>query len=200
MWSIHIFFSINIGEIFVKDPSGLTNQRMMRVQARVSDSQFHSVVMVQIQITKYTEDETFKFVPSVIAKSVMEIVENKEPVGIVNPIGYETGDQINFRILNPIPEFQIGKVSGILRVTPNIIFDREEVSFYAVHVEAWKVANPSMVARMLVNFTVADMNDNPPVFTQRRFYKAIDIDNDVGAELMFVSAVDADAGDNARIR
>jgi len=184
----------------VKDPEGFINQRMLMVKAQVSDSLFHSAVMVQIQIVKYTEDENFRFVPTVRHAAVVEIVKNTKPIGVVNPIGYDIGEQIRFRILNPIPEFTIGEVSGLIEVASGVVFDREVTPFIEMHIEAWKVSNPVVVARLVMNVTVVDKNDNKPLFTQSKFYKAIDIDNAVGTELMTVTATDADAGQNARIR
>ncbi|XP_066917747.1 protocadherin Fat 1-like [Clytia hemisphaerica] len=189
------------GDVFVKDPNKLTNQRMLMVQAKVSDSLFHSIVSFQIQIIRYKEDSNFKFIPSVISAQVVENQENTDkPIGLVNPIGYLIGEQIHFRILNPVPVFKMGTVSGLIEVNPNSTFDREEIANYEIHVEAWKVNNPQMVARALVNVTVADQNDNKPEFVQKKFYKAIDIDDAVGTDLLMVTAVDRDAGENAQIR
>ena len=198
--SINVQF-FSLGDVYVKDPSKLTNQRMLMVQAKVSDSLFHSIVSFQIQIIRYKEDSNFKFIPPVISSQVVENQDNTDkPIGLVNPIGYLIGEQIHFRILNPVPVFKIGTVSGLIEVNPNSTFDREEIPNYEIHVEAWKVSNPQMVARALVNVTVADQNDNKPEFVQKKFYKAIDIDDGVGTDLLMVTAVDRDAGENARIR
>lgn len=169
-------------------------------QVSVSDSDFSSILVVQIKLTKYVEHDTFRFVPKTSRASVTENENVTKDIAVVNPIGYLTGEQLRFRMLNPQPEFEIGELSGIVKVSPGVVFDREKKPFYALHIEAWKLSNREMVARTVVNITVQDINDNPPKFEQKKFYKAIDIDNDVGTPLLSVTAIDADVGDNAKIR
>lgn len=170
------------------------------VQAIVSDSGFDSAVMVQIQLTKYKDDSTFRFVSQTFVSSVTENKTVDRAVVVVNPIGYEIGQRLRFRILNPTREFEIGEISGIITVPKGVIFDREKQAFYTLHVEAYRMSSPQVVARTMVNVTIEDINDNPPVFEQKRFYKAIDIDNNIGALLLSVTATDADVGENAKIR
>lgn len=170
------------------------------VQAKVSDPLFHSVVMVQIQMVRYSEDTIFKFFPPIITAGVTENEETIAPIALVNPIGYRIGEQIRFRILNPTPEFKIGETSGLIEVASNKTFDREVTPFFEINIEAWKVNDLEMVARVVLNITVADKNDNAPTFLRKKFYKAIDIDNNVGTDLVAVVALDKDAGMNAKIR
>ena len=188
------------GDCYVKDPSKLTNQRMVMVQAKVSDPLFHSVVMVQIQMVRYSEDAIFKFFSPIITSHVTENVKTIKPIALVNPIGYRIGEQIRFRILNPAPEFKIGETSGLVEMASNKTFDREVTPFVEINIEAWKVNNLEMVARVVLNVTVADKNDNVPTFSRKKFYKAIDIDYNVGTDLVAVLALDKDAGMNANIR
>ena len=170
------------------------------VQAKVSDSLFHSVVMVQIQMVRYSEDAIFKFFPPIITATVTENEKTDSPIALVNPVGYQIGEQIRFRMLNPLPDFKIGETSGLIEVDSNKTFDREVTPFFKIHIEAWKLDKSEMVARVLLNVTIADKNDNKPIFTRKKFYKAIDIDNNVGTDLVTVEAIDKDAGRNAKIR
>ena len=192
--------SFYAGDCFVKDPTKLTNQRMVMVQAKVSDTLFHSVVMVQIQMVRYSQDTIFKFFPPTITATVTENEETTAPITLVNPIGYQIGEQIRFRMLNPLPRFTIGETSGLIEVVSNETFDREVTPFFEIHIEAWKMDDLKMVARAVLNVTVADKNDNAPTFLRKKFYKAIDIDYGVGTDLVSVFALDKDAGMNAKIR
>lgn len=173
---------------------------MMMVQATVSDSEFSSSVMVQIKLSKYKEDATFRFASQTFVSSVVENKTVEEAVLVVNPIGYQVGEQLRFRILNPTPEFEIGKLSGIITVPQGVIFDREKQAFHILHIEAWRMRSPQNVARAMVNVSIEDINDNPPVFQNKKFYKAINIDSNVGTPLLEVKATDVDYGKNAIIK
>ena len=58
---------------------------------------------------------------------------------------------------------------------------------------------PTVKARTSINLTVIDKNDNNPVFTQTKYYRAVDIDSKASRELLRVKATDADSGDHANI-
>ena len=174
---------------------------MIAVNVFVSDGVYRARKVFQIVLTQYKPDATFKFVYETYNSTLMEDVKSAKTVRVVNPIGYIIGQQLHFRLLNPTPIFEIGEISGVLRTKTNASFDSETTPFYIVHIEASTVyKNKKVVARTTVNVTIGDVNDNAPVFSAKKYYRAVDIDMSGSTDLLQVFATDADSGENAKIR
>lgn len=79
------------------------------------------------------------------------------------------------------------------------LLDREARSHYQLIIEALDGGVPPLRSQLLVNVTVQDVNDNPPIFNRTRYTANISENATVGTPILAVEAVDADIGDNGRI-
>ncbi|XP_008833756.1 protocadherin alpha-11 [Nannospalax galili] len=77
--------------------------------------------------------------------------------------------------------------------------DREKVSAYDLVVTAHDGGSPSLWASASVSVEVADVNDNAPAFAQPEYTVFVKENNPPGAHIFTVSAVDADAQENALV-
>ncbi|XP_034373831.1 protocadherin alpha-5 isoform X14 [Arvicanthis niloticus] len=77
--------------------------------------------------------------------------------------------------------------------------DRETIANYDVVVTARDGGSPSLCATASVSVEVADVNDNAPVFAQPEYTVFVKENNPPGAHIFTVSAVDADAQENALV-
>ena len=77
--------------------------------------------------------------------------------------------------------------------------DREQVGNYQVTVLAHDGGTPSKQGSLLINITVADANDNEPVFTNKTFEASIPEDTPVNRTVTRVTAFDNDQGVNSQI-
>uniref|UniRef100_A0A8C6N5Z8 Protocadherin alpha 2 n=1 Tax=Mus spicilegus TaxID=10103 RepID=A0A8C6N5Z8_MUSSI len=77
--------------------------------------------------------------------------------------------------------------------------DRETISNYDVIVTARDGGSPSLLATASVSVEVADVNDNAPVFAQPEYTVFVKENNPPGAHIFTVSAMDADAQENALV-
>ncbi|XP_029420537.1 LOW QUALITY PROTEIN: protocadherin alpha-9-like [Nannospalax galili] len=77
--------------------------------------------------------------------------------------------------------------------------DRETKADYKVVVTARDGGSPSLWATVSVSVEVADVNDNAPVFAQPEYTVFVKENNPPGAHIFTVSAVDADAQENALV-
>lgn len=77
--------------------------------------------------------------------------------------------------------------------------DREQVEFYWLNVSARDRGRPARVGYLLVNVTVLDVNDNPPIFQQSDYVIQINESSPVGTEIVTVRATDKDSQDNSRL-
>ncbi|KAL0131096.1 hypothetical protein PUN28_002587 [Cardiocondyla obscurior] len=77
--------------------------------------------------------------------------------------------------------------------------DREQVEFYSLNVCARDRGRPPRLGYLLVNVTVLDVNDNPPVFQQSDYVVALNESAPVGTKVLTVHATDKDSEDNAKL-
>lgn len=77
--------------------------------------------------------------------------------------------------------------------------DREQVEFYSLNVCARDRGQPPRLGYLLVNVTVLDVNDNPPVFQQSDYVVALDESAPIGTKVLTVYATDKDLEDNSKL-
>lgn len=81
----------------------------------------------------------------------------------------------------------------------NGVLDRETISSYSLVIEALDGGAPPLRGEMTVNITIQDVNDNPPVFNQSRYYAVVPENATVGTHVLEVTATDADSEENGQI-
>ncbi|CAG9763039.1 unnamed protein product [Ceutorhynchus assimilis] len=81
----------------------------------------------------------------------------------------------------------------------NGYLDRETCEFYSLVIEALDGGTPPLKGEMTVNITIQDVNDNPPIFNQSRYFASIQENSTLGTSVLQVLATDDDAGDNSQI-
>ncbi|XP_058790848.1 cadherin-related tumor suppressor [Phymastichus coffea] len=77
--------------------------------------------------------------------------------------------------------------------------DREQVEYYYLNVCAKDRGKPPRLGCLLVNVTVLDVNDNPPVFQQSDYVVAVNESASIGTHVLTVRAIDKDIDDNAKL-
>ncbi|XP_071088266.1 protocadherin-11 X-linked-like isoform X1 [Haliotis cracherodii] len=87
----------------------------------------------------------------------------------------------------------------VLRVIVNSPLDRETKDFYQLRIEARDGGRPPNVGELLVNISVTDENDNPPIFSQDDYHTNISEALPNTSIILTVHATDLDSGDNGRV-
>lgn len=77
--------------------------------------------------------------------------------------------------------------------------DREQVEFYSLNLCARDRGKPPRIGCLLVNVTVLDVNDNPPIFQQSDYVIALNESVPVGTTVLTVKASDKDIDDNSKL-
>ena len=188
-----------VGEIYVHNPSFAESQSPLSLNAYVNDGRYDGYCEVKIHLLPYQPSNGFKFVWDIYNASVYENIEGPTFIKLLNPVGYKPGEQLSFKLLNLQHLFDIDGSNGFVTTKPSVILDREEFPYFTVQIESNIHGKPSVKARACINLTVIDENDNNPVFTQAKYYRAVDIDSKTSRELLRVKATDADSGDHANI-
>lgn len=77
--------------------------------------------------------------------------------------------------------------------------DREQVEFYSLNICVRDRGRPPRLGYLLVNVTVLDVNDNPPVFQQSDYVVTLNESAPVGTKVLTVHATDKDSEDNSKL-
>ena len=108
-------------------------------------------------------------------------------------------DGLVYRIVMGSEHFWINAITGVIAVNRDI--DREIVPQLNLTIMAILLTEPSLgSAESVVVVTVEDINDNPPIFNEQMYLKALlTTEISVNESLLQVTASDADSGLNALI-
>ena len=87
--------------------------------------------------------------------------------------------------------------AGVLRVASNL--DREVKESYEFMVVASDQGVPSRSSEVLVNITLTDIDDNPPVFTERFYITTLNGTTNTDSLVTSVLCTDQDIGENAAV-
>lgn len=94
-------------------------------------------------------------------------------------------------------DFIIESTSGIVRTLRRL--DRENVPFYQLKAFAVDKGIPALKTPVVVQVTVLDVNDNPPVFEKDEFDIYVEENSPIGLVVARIVAMDPDEGTNAQI-
>ncbi|XP_075389513.1 cadherin-23 isoform X2 [Tenrec ecaudatus] len=107
--------------------------------------------------------------------------------------------QVEYSIVDgdPLGEFLISPVEGVLRVCKDVELDRETIAFYNLTICARDRGVPPLSSTMLVGIRVLDINDNDPVLLNLPMNITISENSPVSSFVAHILASDADSGCNA---
>ncbi|XP_035790783.1 fat-like cadherin-related tumor suppressor homolog isoform X2 [Anopheles albimanus] len=172
-----------------------------RLAVRVSDGKFAKVAQVNINV-ETSENSGLIFQRQIYEGSIMENSTKISTVAVVNVLGSNLNEHIEFSILNPTDMFRIGLTSGAIQTTGRK-FDREVRDNYELIVEA-RSQQPDRekprVAHVIVNVTILDINDNCPMFVNLPYYAVVSVDDPRGSVITKVHALDLDSFENGEVR
>ncbi|XP_061164088.1 putative protocadherin beta-18 [Saccostrea echinata] len=85
------------------------------------------------------------------------------------------------------------------KVVVNVELDREKIDTYDITVTCSDSGTPPLNSSSTFQVTVIDMNDHSPIFLKTTYYAEMYENNNIGIEILKVSALDFDIGINADI-
>ncbi|XP_056152228.1 putative protocadherin beta-18 [Lampris incognitus] len=144
-------------------------------------------------------------VPVLYLKSLTNPVpENASPgteVGIINvqDRDSEKNKQVHCSIQNNVPFKLVPSIKNYYSLVTTGPLDRELVSDYNITITATDEGSPPLSSSKSVQLSVADVNDNPPVFEEQSFNAYVTENNKPGSTLCSVSALDPDWRQNGTV-
>ncbi|XP_076020943.1 protocadherin gamma-A11-like [Genypterus blacodes] len=143
--------------------------------------------------------------PVIYEKSLTNpIAENVSPgteVGIINvqDRDSEKNRQVRCSIQPNVPFKLVPSIKNYYSLVSTAHLDRELVSEYNITITATDEGSPPLSSSKTVHLSVADVNDNPPVFEEQSYSAYVTENNKPGSTLCSVTARDPDWRQNGTV-
>ncbi|XP_061900017.1 protocadherin beta-15-like [Entelurus aequoreus] len=143
--------------------------------------------------------------PVINVKSLSNPVpENVSPgteVGIINvqDRDSEQNGQVRCSIQHNVPFKLVPSIKNYYSLVTTGQLDRELVSDYNITISATDEGSPPLSSSKSLHLSVADINDNPPVFEEQSYSAYVSENNKAGSTLCSVSARDPDWRQNGTV-
>ncbi|XP_077103421.1 protocadherin gamma-A11-like isoform X35 [Siphateles boraxobius] len=143
--------------------------------------------------------------PIVVIKSlnspVPENALSGTEVGIINvqDRDSETNGQVRCSIQQNVPFKLVPSIKNYYSLVTTGELDRELLSDYNITITATDEGSPPLSSTKNIHLTVADVNDNPPVFEEQNYRAHVQENNKPGSSICSVSATDPDWRQNGTV-
>ncbi|KAM8910662.1 protocadherin gamma-A11-like isoform 31-T31 [Spinachia spinachia] len=155
---------------------------------------------VIIDVTDVNDNAPLIFMKS-LSNHIPENVSPGTEVGIVNvqDRDSEANRQVRCSIQQSVPFKLVPSIKNYYSLVTTGQLDRELESDYNITITATDEGSPPLSSSKTVQLSVADINDNPPVFEEQSYSAYVTENNKVGSTLCSVTARDPDWRQNGTV-
>ncbi|XP_069027590.1 uncharacterized protein [Embiotoca jacksoni] len=159
-----------------------------------------SEAKVIIDVTDVNDNAPVIYVKS-LSNSIPENVSPGTEVGIINvqDRDSENNRQVRCSIQQGVPFKLVPSIKNYYSLVTTGQLDRELVSDYNITITATDEGSPPLSSSKTVQLSVADINDNPPVFEEQSYSTYVTENNKPGSTLCSVTARDPDWRQNGTV-
>nr|XP_046262614.1 protocadherin beta-15-like [Scatophagus argus] len=159
-----------------------------------------SEAKVIIDVTDVNDNAPMIYVKS-LTNPIPENVSPGTEVGIINvqDRDSETNRKVRCSIQQNVPFKLVPSIKNYYSLVSTGQLDREVVSDYNITISATDEGSPPLSSSKTVQLSVADINDNPPVFEEQSYSAYVSENNKHGSTLCSVSARDPDWRQNGTV-
>ncbi|XP_042275332.1 protocadherin beta-16-like [Thunnus maccoyii] len=171
----------------------------MRVQAK-DGLGLTSYAKVIIDVTDMNDNAPVIYLKS-LSNPIPENVSPGTEVGIINvqDRDSENNGQVRCSIQQGAPFKLVPSIKNYYSLVTTGQLDRELVSDYNITITATDEGSPPLSSSKTVQLSVADINDNPPVFEEQSYSAYVTENNKPGSTLCSVTAWDPDWRQNGTV-
>ncbi|XP_042275413.1 protocadherin beta-15-like [Thunnus maccoyii] len=196
-------FSLNskTGEIKVTGPLDFESDSKYEMRIDAKDSYgLSSDSKVIIDITDVNDNAPVIYMKS-LTNPIPENVSPGTEVGIINvqDRDSENNGQVRCSIQQGAPFKLVPSIKNYYSLVTTGQLDRELVSDYNLTITATDEGSPPLSSSKTVQLSVADINDNPPVFEEQSYSAYVTENNKPGSTLCSVTARDPDWRQNGTV-
>ncbi|XP_033830459.1 protocadherin beta-15-like [Periophthalmus magnuspinnatus] len=196
-------FSINqkTGEVVVSGKNDYEKTSSYELHISAKDGLgLVSYTTLIVEITDVNDNApiiTLKSLTNQIPESVLPGTE----VGIINvqDRDSENNRQVRCSLQTGVPFKLVPSIKNYYSLVTTEQLDRELVSDYNITITATDEGSPPLSSSKTVHLTVADINDNPPVFEEQSYSAHVTENNKPGSTLCSVAARDPDWRQNGTV-
>ncbi|XP_022625486.1 uncharacterized protein LOC111239848, partial [Seriola dumerili] len=159
-----------------------------------------SYATLMIEITDINDNAPVIFLKS-LSNPIPENVSPGTEVGIINvqDRDSENNRQVRCSIQQNVPFKLVPSIKNYYSLVTTGQLDRELVSDYNITITATDEGSPPLSSSKTVELSVADINDNPPVFEEQSYSAYVTENNKPGSTLCSVTARDPDWRQNGTV-
>ncbi|XP_077103426.1 protocadherin gamma-A11-like isoform X40 [Siphateles boraxobius] len=191
----------NSGEIKVKGPIDFEEEVIYEMLIEGKDGAgLSSDTKIIIEVTDVNDNS-----PIIVIKSLNSPVPENAltgtEVGIINvqDRDSENNGQVLCSIQQNVPFKLVPSIKNYYSLVTTGELDRELLSDYNITITATDEGSPPLSSTKNIHLTVADVNDNPPVFEQQNYRAHVQENNKPGSSICSVSATDPDWRQNGTV-
>ncbi|KAM6952971.1 protocadherin beta-15-like [Lycodopsis pacificus] len=196
-------FSLNskTGEVTVAESIDYEKESSYEMQISAKDGLgLASYATVIIEITDINDNAPVIYLKS-LTNPIPENVSPGTEVGIINvqDRDSETNRQVRCSIQQHVPFKLVPSIKNYYSLVTTGQLDRELESDYNITITATDEGSPPLSSSKTVQLSVADINDNPPVFEEQSYSAYVTENNKPGSTLCSVTARDPDWRQNGTV-
>uniref|UniRef100_A0AAQ5ZXV5 Cadherin domain-containing protein n=1 Tax=Amphiprion ocellaris TaxID=80972 RepID=A0AAQ5ZXV5_AMPOC len=199
---IHVFsIDPKTGEIRTTDLIDFEEKSSFEIIVEAKDGLgLTSYAKVLIDITDINDNAPVIYLKS-LTNPMPENVSPGTEVGIINvqDRDSENNRQVRCFIQQNVPFKLVPSIKNYYSLVSTGQLDREVVSDYNITISATDEGSPPLSSSKSVQLSVADINDNPPVFEEQSYSAYVSENNKPGSTLCSVSARDPDWRQNGTV-
>ncbi|XP_078810603.1 protocadherin beta-15-like [Oryzias latipes] len=192
---------VKVGEILVKGAIDYESTTSFEIRVKARDGLgLSSYAKVIISITDVNDNAPIISLNS-LSSSIPENAPPGTEVGIINVQDRDSdkNGQVRCSIQANAPFKLVPSIKNYYSVVSTGQLDRELVSDYNITISATDEGSPPLFSSKTVHLSVADINDNPPVFEEQSYSAYVSENNQAGSTLCSVSARDPDWRQNGTV-
>ncbi|XP_061581313.1 protocadherin beta-15-like isoform X11 [Cololabis saira] len=189
------------GEIFVTGDIDYEEVMKYEVIVEAKDGYgLSSEVKLIIDITDVNDNAPVIYLKS-LSNPVPENISPGTEVGIINIQDRDSGNnrKVHCSFDQNVPFKLVPSIKNYYSLVTTGQLDRELVSDYNITITATDEGSPPLSSSKTVQLSVADINDNPPVFEEQSYSAYVTENNKPGSTLCSVSARDPDWRQNGTV-
>ncbi len=202
---IQDLFAINpvTGELVVSKQLDYETSTSYKIDIRARDK--GSFAMEGLSIIQVTVLDVNDNVPEITITSSPKPVPENAPAGtmvaLINVKDMDSGVNGNVTLrMSPGTPFKLKPTfSNHYALVTDSQLDREEFPRYDIELKASDSGSPPFISSKFITINILDVNDNPPVFSERVYSVYIKENTAPGSILSSVTASDRDTRENAKI-
>uniref|UniRef100_A0A667WTN5 Cadherin domain-containing protein n=1 Tax=Myripristis murdjan TaxID=586833 RepID=A0A667WTN5_9TELE len=193
--------SSKTGEIAVSGPIDFESDSSYEMRINAKDGYgLSSDCKVIIDITDVNDNAPVIYLKS-LTNPIPENVSPGAEVGIINvqDRDSENNRQVRCSIQQNVPFKLVSSIKNYYSLVTTGHLDRELLSDYNITITAADEGSPPLSSSKTVQLSVADINDNPPVFEEQSYSAYVTENNKPGSTLCSVTARDPDWRQNGTV-